>query len=81
MRRARAFIARTVRAVALLARDERIPKPLRWAAAVALLPIPGPVDEALALVIAPLFVLFYRGPLRDAWAQCDAAHTDRVSPP
>lgn len=51
----------------LLARDERIPKPLRWIAALALLPIPGPFDEAVLLLVSvPLFV-FYREPLRDAW--------------
>jgi hypothetical protein len=60
-------IARTIRAVRLLARDERIPKPLRWAAGLALLPIPGPGDEALLLLVAPVFAIFYRVPLRDAW--------------
>jgi hypothetical protein len=50
----------------VLARDDRIPKPLRWAAGIALLPIPGPVDEAVLILIAPAF-LFYREPLREAW--------------
>jgi hypothetical protein len=51
----------------LLGRDTRIPRPLRWLAGLALLPIPGPFDEAvLLLVAAPLFV-FYREPLADAW--------------
>jgi hypothetical protein len=53
----------------LLARDVRVPKPLRWIAAIGLLPIPGPVDEAVLLLIAPIFVLFYREPMRDAWRQ------------
>lgn len=56
-----------IKAIALLARDARIPKPLRWIAAVGLLPIPGPVDEVVLLLIAPAFVLFYREPMRDAW--------------
>jgi hypothetical protein len=61
-------IARLVRAVGLLARDERIPRPLRALALVGLAPIPGPFDEALLLLLSPVFVVFYRAPLRDAWA-------------
>jgi hypothetical protein len=61
------FVARTLRAMKLLARDGRIPKPLRWIAALGLLPIPGPFDEAVLLLVAvPLFV-FYREPMSDAW--------------
>ena len=65
------FIARTIGAVKLLARDGRIPKPLRWLAAIGLLPIPGPVDEAILLLIAPPLFLFYRQPLREAWRQAE----------
>lgn len=51
----------------LLARDGRIPRTLRWMAGLALLPIPGPFDEAVLLLVAvPLFA-FYREPMRDAW--------------
>jgi hypothetical protein len=67
VRTAPRFIARTVRAVGLLARDGRIPKPLRWCLVVGLLPIPGPFDEAVLVALAlPLF-LFYRETLREAW--------------
>lgn len=67
MRAARAFIARTTRATGLVIRDKRIPRPLRWAGGLGLLPIPGPFDEVVLLLVAvPLFV-FYRGPMRDAW--------------
>jgi hypothetical protein len=48
-------------------RDGRIPRPLRWLAAFALLPIPGPVDEAVLLLVAPPLLLFYRGPMLEAW--------------
>ncbi|TMK80294.1 MAG: hypothetical protein E6G45_00880 [Actinobacteria bacterium] len=65
----RAFIARTIRAVKLLARDRRIPRPLRWLAAIGLLPIPGPVDEAVLLFVALLLWVFYRDTLADAWRQ------------
>ena len=67
MRRARATLARTLRAMAIVARDTRIPRPLRWIAALGLLPIPGPVDEAVLLLVAPVFAIFYREPMRDAW--------------
>ena len=65
----RAFIVRTLRATRLLARDTRIPKPLRWIAAFGLLPIPGPVDELVLLLVAPVFAVFYRGPMREAWRE------------
>ena len=67
MARARLFVARTLRAMQLLARDPRVPRPLRWIAAIGLLPIPGPVDEIVLLLIAPVFLAFYREPMRDAW--------------
>jgi hypothetical protein len=63
------YVARTVRAIKLLTGDERIPKPLRWLAALGLLPIPGPFDEAVLLLVAvPLFV-FYRQPMSEAWGR------------
>ena len=56
----------------LLARDTRIPKPLRWIAGLALLPLPGPVDEVILLLIAPILFVFYREPMRDAWQRADS---------
>jgi hypothetical protein len=67
MRRARSFVARLVRAGALIARDRRIPRPLRWGAAVGALPIPGPLDEALLLLVLPPLLVFYPRPMREAW--------------
>jgi hypothetical protein len=64
-----AFVAKTIRAMKVIARDSRVPKPLRWIAAIGLLPIPGPVDEAVLLLVAPVFLIFYREPMRDAWRQ------------
>ena len=60
---------RLLRATKILIRDGRIPRPLRWLAAFAVLPIPGPVDEAALLVLATLLFAFHREPLRDAWAR------------
>jgi hypothetical protein len=67
MRALRVCIARLLRATVLVVRDKRIPRPVRWAAGLGLMPMPGPFDELVLLVVAvPLFV-FYRGPLREAW--------------
>ena len=51
----------------ILACDRRIPWPLRWVCALGLLPIPGPVDEAILLLVAPLLLVFYRRHMREAW--------------
>jgi hypothetical protein len=67
----RALIGRTIRAVGLVARDGRIPKPLRWLVGLGLLPIPGPFDEALLLILAPVLFGFYRQPMREAWARAE----------
>jgi hypothetical protein len=66
-----------VRAVGILARDGRIPRPLRWLAAFGALPIPGPFDEAALLVVGVLLWAFYRGCLEEAWYQ---ARVDRAGP-
>jgi hypothetical protein len=60
------FLSRVLRALELLARDERIPKPIRLLAGIGLLPIPGPFDEAVLVLISPCLLL-YRTPLREAW--------------
>jgi hypothetical protein len=60
-------LSRLFRALKLAARDPRIPRPLRAVAAFGLLPIPGPVDEAVLIVVAPVMALFYRRQLADAW--------------
>jgi hypothetical protein len=70
--RAVRFFKRTLRAVRLAAVDSRIPRPLRGLAALGLLPIPGPFDEAVLLLVAVPLVLFYREPLADAWKRAAA---------
>jgi hypothetical protein len=62
-----AFFERVVRAARFAATDKRIPRPLRWFAALGLLPVPGPFDEIVLLIAAVPLVLFYREPLADAW--------------
>jgi hypothetical protein len=74
----RRFIVRLISAVRLIARDPRIPKPLRWLLALSLLPIPGPFDEAVLLLIAPLLAIFYRGQMKEAWR---AAASEPTAPP
>jgi hypothetical protein len=63
---------RAIRAVKILARDGRIPRPLRGLVAIGLLPVPGPFDEAVLVVAAALLFVFYRGSLRDAWQRASA---------
>jgi hypothetical protein len=53
--------------VKIVARDGGIPRPLRWLAAVGLLPLPGPFDEAVLLLVALILFVFYRPRLREAW--------------
>jgi hypothetical protein len=69
MRAVLAFLAHMFRAVRIAATDKRIPRSLRWLAALGLLPIPGPVDEIVLLIVAVPLALFYRGPLHEAWRQ------------
>jgi hypothetical protein len=56
-------------AVKILARDGRIPRPLRALAAFGVLPIPGPFDEAVLLSVGLLLWAFYRKSFQDAWKQ------------
>jgi hypothetical protein len=60
---------RLIRSVRILARDRRIPKPLRGLAAFGVLPIPGPLDEAALLVVGVILWALYRDTLREAWSQ------------
>ena len=62
-----------LRAVKILARDGRIPKPLRALAAFGLLPIPGPLDEAVLVLVGAVLWVFYRETLREAWAAADGS--------
>jgi hypothetical protein len=64
---------RLIRAVKMLARDGRIPRPLRGLAAFGVLPIPGPFDEAVLLVVGLILWTFYRDRLRDAWSEAARA--------
>jgi hypothetical protein len=68
------FAKRLFRAVRIAATDERIPRSLRWLAALGLMPIPGPFDEAILLVVSVPLVLFYRRPLADAWTKSAAGN-------
>jgi hypothetical protein len=56
-----------LRAARILVRDDRIPRPLKWLAVLGLLPVPGPFDEVVLLVVAALLFAFRRDVLREAW--------------
>ena len=73
------MFARTLRAIRIVARDRRVPRPLRWLALLALLPIPGPFDEAVLLALAPILAIFFRGPMREAWSA--ASRAQATDPP
>jgi hypothetical protein len=68
-------VRRLIRAVRILALDGRIPRPLRGLAAFGLLPIPGPFDEFVLLIVGALLWLFYRDSLQEAWAQAAVTTT------
>ena len=74
MRDLRLLITQTLRAAKALIRDERIPRPLRWGGAFGVLPLPGPLDEAVLLLVGALLWVFYRDEFREAWS------TARVAP-
>ena len=69
LRRVRELARRSIRATKLIVHDRRIPRPLRWLAGLALLPVPGPFDEAVLLLVAPVLFVFYREPMREAWRE------------
>jgi hypothetical protein len=60
-------LARTARAVRILLRDGLLPRPLRALALFGLLPVPGPFDEIVLLLVALVLAVFYRDRLRRAW--------------
>src|SRR5579884_1939781 len=74
-----AFVAHTARAVRIVVGHGGIPRPIRWLAAVGLLPIPGPFDEAVLLVVALILFAFYRTELRKAWHESAAPRRDPPS--
>ena len=71
LRNALGFLVQVIRAVRIAGTDKRIPRPLRWLAAIGIAPIPGPFDEALLIIVAVPLALFYRGPLVEAWSRAD----------
>jgi hypothetical protein len=63
----RGFLARTIRAVKIVVRDGRIPRPIRWGGALGLAPVPGPFDEIVLVIVGGVLWIFYREQLRQAW--------------
>ncbi|MGH3043203.1 MAG: hypothetical protein ACRDM2_00610 [Gaiellaceae bacterium] len=71
----RRFVIRTTKAVRLVVRDGRIPRPLRWGGALGLLPLPGPFDEAVLLLVGAILWVFYRDQLNEAWQRAERRHS------
>ena len=67
----RTVVARAIRAVKIVIRDRRIPRPLRWGGALGVAPIPGPFDEAVLLLVGGIVWLFYRDQLKEAWRRAE----------
>lgn len=67
------FVTRTIGTAKILVRDRSIPRPLRWGGAVGLLPVPGPLDEVVLVVVGGVLWLFYRDRFRRAWLQAETA--------
>ncbi|HJQ74775.1 MAG TPA: hypothetical protein VJ814_07810 [Gaiellaceae bacterium] len=78
MRSLVAFVQRTARAVRIVVAHGDIPRPIRWLAAVGLLPLPGPFDEAVLLLVALILFVFYRQELRQAWKDAERADPERL---
>jgi len=67
----RSFLKRTAKAVRIVLGHGGIPRPIRWLAAFGLLPIPGPFDEEVLILVELILFVFYRRELREAWKQAD----------
>ena len=65
------FLKRTARAVRIVLSHGGIPRPVRWLAAFGVAPIPGPIDEAVLLLVAAILFVFYRRELREAWKHAE----------
>jgi hypothetical protein len=70
----RAFFKRTVRSVRIVVGDGQIPRPIRWGAAIGLMPVPGQFDELVLLLVAGVLWLFYRDRLTEAWERAGRAN-------
>ena len=70
------FTRHTASAVKAVVRHGGIPRPIRWLAALGLLPIPGPFDEVVLLLVAAVLFVFYREQLREAWRTTDREFTN-----
>ena len=81
MRSLGAFMKRVARAVRLVIGHGGIPRPIRWLAAVGLLPVPGPFDEAVLLLVALVLFVFYRQELRQAWREAGTPNGDPPDSP
>jgi hypothetical protein len=48
--------------------DPRVPRPVKWLLAIAVLPIPGPIDEIAGGAAIALLLRGSRGVVREHWA-------------
>jgi hypothetical protein len=62
-------LERLLEVVKLLARDPRIPRPVRALIIVGLLPIPGPFDEVVLVGSVVLLLVIRPGLIRALWRE------------
>ena len=65
----RSHLARALRLVKALARDSRIPRPVRCLIVAGLLPVPGPFDEIVLALALLLLALVRPGIFRTLWRE------------
>jgi hypothetical protein len=66
-----------IQAVRVLGGDGRIPRPLGWLVVIGLLPIAGPLNEIVLLLVGVTLAVFYRDLMHEAWS---STTEDKVRP-
>jgi hypothetical protein len=67
-----ARVRRLLRLLKLLARDPRVPRPVRGLILIGLLPVPGPLDEAVLIGAVAVLLLVRPGLLQTLWRESAA---------
>jgi hypothetical protein len=67
-----AHLKRLLKLVKLLARDPRVPRPVRALILVGLLPVPGPFDEIVLVGAVTLLLVIRPGLIRALWRESAA---------
>jgi hypothetical protein len=66
-------ILRLLRLLKSLAKDPRIPRPVRWLIVAGLVPVPGPFDEIVLALALLLLAVLRPGIFRTLWRESASA--------